>query len=128
MSAIDYRADAVGEDALRRLWDAVWRRPAPQRLADVLARSLAHVGAYDGSNLVGFVNVATDGGEHAFLLDTAVHPDCRRRGIWTGLVARAVELARERGASWLHVDFEPRYASFYRRCGFRPTEAGLIAL
>jgi hypothetical protein len=37
-------------------------------------------------------------------------------------------LAREHAVSWLHVDFEPRYAEFYRRCGFRRTEAGLMAL
>ena len=34
----------------------------------------------------------------------------------------------ERGAQWLHVDFEPHLTAFYRGCGFRPTEAGLIAL
>ena len=34
----------------------------------------------------------------------------------------------ERG-QWLHVDFEDRLQHFYvRRCGFRPTHAGLIEL
>ncbi|NTE47960.1 GNAT family N-acetyltransferase, partial [Rhizobium pusense] len=28
----------------------------------------------------------------------------------------------------LHVDFETHLTSFYRSCGFRPTEAGLIEL
>jgi GNAT superfamily N-acetyltransferase len=94
----------------------------------VLKRSLAHVGAYDGDRLVGFVNVAWDGGVHAFLLDTTVHPDVQRQGIATSLVRRAAELAGERGAEWLHVDYEPHLESFYRGCGFRPTGAGLIAL
>ena len=44
----------------------------------MLARSLTYVAAYDtvggGEQLVGFVNVAWDGGIHAFLLDTTVHP------------------------------------------------------
>jgi GNAT superfamily N-acetyltransferase len=57
-----------------------------------------------------------------------VHPDFRRQGIATALVKKAEELTRERGAAWLHVDFEPHLAEFYRRCGFRPTEAGLIRL
>ena len=30
-------------------------------------------GAYDGERLVGYVNVATDGSGHAFLLDPTVH-------------------------------------------------------
>jgi ribosomal protein S18 acetylase RimI-like enzyme len=31
--------------------------------------------------LIGFVNVASDGGQHAFILDTCVHPAFRRRGM-----------------------------------------------
>lgn len=94
----------------------------------VLQRSLCHVGAYAGDRLVGFVNVAWDGGMHAFLLDTQVHPDFQRRGIATQLVLTATEQSRRRGAHWLHVDFEPHLESFYRNCGFRPTLAGLIKL
>jgi GNAT superfamily N-acetyltransferase len=78
--------------------------------------------------LIGFVNVAWDGGAHAFLLDTTVHPDFRRRGIATELVRRVAEAARARGAEWLHVDFEPHLETFYRGCGFAPTAAGLLRL
>ncbi|TDC74765.1 GNAT family N-acetyltransferase, partial [Streptomyces hainanensis] len=39
--------------------------------------------------LVGFVNVAWDGGAHAFLLDTVVASDHRRLGIAARLVAVA---------------------------------------
>ena len=90
--------------------------------------SLVHLGAYAGERLVGYVNVATDGGSHAFLLDPMVHPDCRRQGLGTRLVRRAAELSRERGARWLHVDYAPHLAAFYAACGFRPTAAGLIRL
>jgi len=41
-------------------------------------------------------------------------------------VRRAAEMASDRGALWLHVDFEPHLAGFYRACAFRPTEAGLM--
>ena len=47
--------------------DGEWWRP-------VLERSLTWVTAHEGDRLVGFVNVAWDGGVHAFLLDTTVHP------------------------------------------------------
>lgn len=82
----------------------------------------------DGDRLVGFVNVAWDGGLHAFILDTAVEVASRRRGIASELVRRAAALARERQVQWLHVDFEPHLEGFYRACGFRPTAAGLMAL
>jgi len=89
----------------------------------VLARSLCWVTAQQGDRLVGFVNVAWDGGLHAFLLDTAVHPDFGRRGVGTALVQRAAEQAAR-----LHVDYEPHLESFYRSCGFSETQAGLRRL
>ena len=79
--------------------------------------------------LVGFVNVAWDGGVHAFLLDTAVTPSLQRRGHATRLVAAAVAQARAAGCEWLHVDFDPHLRGFYLdACGFQPTEAGLVRL
>ncbi|MBL7257699.1 GNAT family N-acetyltransferase [Paractinoplanes lichenicola] len=92
-----------------------------------LARhALTWVGAFDGSRLAGFVQVAWDGGAHAFLLDTAVEPGLQHGGIGTALVSAAVAEARAAGCEWVHVDFEPHLAHFYRdRCGFAPTVAGL---
>jgi len=116
---------AAGE--LDALLEATWPGGGGPRGSE-LEHSLCWVSAHVGERLVGFVNVAWDGGVHAFLLDTAVHPEFRRRGIGTSLVRCAAEEARELGARWLHVDYEPKYAEFYRRCGFRPTSAGLIRL
>ncbi|TQM11878.1 GNAT family N-acetyltransferase [Pseudonocardia kunmingensis] len=99
-----------------------WDRIRPHSLSWVSA----HLG--DGE-LVGFVNLAWDGGDHAFVLDTKVRPDHQRRGIGTQLVARATDAAREAGCEWLHVDFEEHLRTFYLdACGFRPTAAGLIPL
>ncbi|QND54076.1 GNAT family N-acetyltransferase [Phyllobacterium sp. 628] len=110
------------------LWAWAWDDFDIRDFTGILARSLAHVGAYDGERLIGFVNVAWDGGLHAFLLDTSVHPKFRKQGIATDLVKQAEMLARERGAHWLHVDFEAHLTGFYRACGFQLTGAGLIKL
>jgi ribosomal protein S18 acetylase RimI-like enzyme len=127
---ITLATDPFPSDAeMDELSRAAWGGEGPQMAySAVLGRSLAHVGAYEGQRLVGFVNVAWDGGIHAFILDTCVHPEFRRRGIATRLVRHAEKLARQRGAHWLHVDFEPHLAKFYESCGFRPTAAGLIDL
>ena len=91
--------------------------------------SLGWVCARDGAGLAGFINVAWDGGSHAFILDTVVAPRLRHHGTGTRLVAVAAEGARAAGCAWLHVDFEPALGSFYwDTCGFRPTSAGLIDL
>ena len=117
-----------GDAAMRDLWLSAWGDAGPASFVPILERSLAHVGAYDGEMLVGFVNVAWDGGIHAFILDTCVAASHRRRGIALQLVERAATVARARGAAWLHVDFEPHLEGFYRQCGFGPTAAGLMRL
>jgi GNAT superfamily N-acetyltransferase len=92
--------------------------------------SLGWVGARDLDGLlVGFVNVAWDGGDHAFLIDTKTRGTHQRQGIGRNLVREAVVGARAAGCEWLHVDYEPQLTPFYlQACGFRPTDAGLIHL
>jgi GNAT superfamily N-acetyltransferase len=119
---------AVTNDALNALFAAAWPKHGWSDFVPVLSRSLAYVCAYQQERLIGFVNLAWDGGIHAFLLDTTVHPDVRRHGIGSELVMRAAQVARERGIEWLHVDYEPHLESFYRGCGFQHTAAGLMRL
>ncbi|RJO75365.1 N-acetyltransferase [Nocardia panacis] len=102
----------------------------PGRWDRIRGHSLGWVTARppDGA-LIGFANVAWDGGDHAFLLDPKVRPDQQRHGLGTELVRRAADGARAAGCTWLHVDFEPHLRGFYlESCGFRATDAGLIAL
>lgn len=83
----------------------------------------------DSQKLAGFVNVAWDGGLHAFLLDTMVTRPLQRQGHATCLVQEAVRNAKASQCEWLHVDFEPHLRSFYMHtCGFTPTEGGLVRL
>jgi GNAT superfamily N-acetyltransferase len=100
-----------------------WRR----RLFE---HSLSWVAAHDERDrLVGFVNVAWDGGAHAFALDVVVDPDHRRVGLGRALMARAASEAAAAGCAWLHVDFEERLGDFYlSACGFTPTAAGVLRL
>ncbi len=111
-------AEAFGHQYAARNWrDQVERH------------SLGWVCARDGDDLAGFVNVAWDGGTHAFFLDTMVAARMHRQGIGTRLVALAIQEARRAGCAWLHVDFEEHLRPFYiRGCGFTSTPAGLIAL
>lgn len=99
-----------------------WDQVRPHSLGWVAARS------GDGV-LVGFVNVAWDGGDHAFLIDAKTRGTDQHRGVGTEVVRRAALQAKAAGCEWLHVDFEPELARFYlEACGFRRTDAGLIHL
>ncbi len=93
----------------------------------VLARSFTWITALADGVLVGFVNVAWDGGVHFFLLDTTVHPEWQHRGIGERLVREAIADCREAG-EWLHVDSSDELMAFYRRCGFDDTPAGIISV
>lgn len=95
----------------------------------VLEHSLGWVCARSGGDLIGFVNVAWDGGVHAFILDPIVATSSRGQGVGTELIARAAAGARTGGCEWLHVDFDDHLRAFYfEACGFVPTTAGLIRL
>jgi len=99
-----------------------WDQIRPHSLGWVTARRT------DGL-LTGFVNVAWDGGDHAFLLDTKVRTEYQRQGVATELVRVAALRSQAAGCEWLHVDFKAHLAPFYLgSCGFRPTAAGLIQL
>jgi GNAT superfamily N-acetyltransferase len=99
-----------------------WDKIRPHSLGWVTARTSRGI-------VVGFVNVAWDGGDHAFLIDTKTRGDRQHEGVGTEVVRRAVIHAKAAGCEWLHVDFEPDLAPFYfDACGFRPTDAGSIHL
>jgi GNAT superfamily N-acetyltransferase len=100
--------------------------PWRQRLEE---HSLTWILALADERLVGFVNLAWDGGAHAFLLDTVVDPAEQGKGVGRALVREAVREAARAGCEWLHVDFEAELAAFYvDGCGFRPTAAGVLRL
>ncbi|HUP84567.1 MAG TPA: GNAT family N-acetyltransferase [Acidimicrobiales bacterium] len=101
-----------------------WERIRPHSLGWVVART-----DDEDATVVGFANVAWDGGDHAFLLDPKTRASHQRQGVGTELVRIATDEARAAGCEWLHVDFGPDLADFYfDACGFRPTDAGLVHL
>jgi len=69
-----------------------WDRIRPHSLGWITARTLSGV-------LIGFVNVAWDGGDHAFLIDTKMSGSWQRRGIGSEIVRQAAHTRRQPGAS-----------------------------
>jgi ribosomal protein S18 acetylase RimI-like enzyme len=127
---VEYRRNqAIDNDEYNQLRLRAWGNENGFDWQPVLSRSLGWITAHAAGRLIGFVNVAWDGGGHMFLLDTTVDPEYQRRGIGTELVRRAIELSAEAGGDWLHVDSdEVLTRDFYGPCGFEPTPAGLVNL
>ena len=130
---VDVRLEWRGtltDDELVELTVSHGGRSEPGWWDRVVGHSLGWVTARASDDaLVGFVNVAWDGGDHAFLLDTKTRPDHQHHGVATALVGLAADHARAAGCEWLHVDFDASLAPFYlEACGFRSTDAGLLHL
>jgi GNAT superfamily N-acetyltransferase len=115
-------------DELNALFAASWPSHKARDFKRVLVRSLAYFAVRHEGRLVGFVNVAWDGGDHAFLLDPTVHPVFQHLGLGTTLLEKAAGAARAGGVEWLHVDFAHELEPFYRKAGYRATSAGLLHL
>ena len=104
---------------LNELFFSAWESWEARDFQPVLRRSVGYVSAHDEKRLIGFVNVAGDGGLHAFLLDATVHPDFQRRGVASALlrflVARGGSERRKRLFGEVSITARP----VFERHGFK---------
>ena len=117
----ELHAEAFGH---RVFTDAEW-----DWLSQIQEHSLGWVTARDDEELVGFLNVISDGFVHAWIQDVIVARSARHMGIGRSLVETAIATVSSSDLEWLHVDFDDDLSAFYiDACGFEPSRAGLIDL
>ena len=98
MAKIEYKVEPeLTEGDLNDLFASAWKNHIQREFGPVLEKSLTYIGAFDGPKLVGFVNVAWDGGIHGFILDTTVHSEYQHQGIATEVMKKAAEVAKAEG-------------------------------
>ncbi|GLI27633.1 N-acetyltransferase [Agromyces rhizosphaerae] len=110
-----------GIEALVALYDAVgWSAytAAPDVLVRALAGSLRVVTAWRGDRLVGLARIVGDGATIAYLQDVLVHPDHRRSGLGSRMVAAAFAPFGDVRQQVLLTDDEPGQRAFYESLGF----------
>jgi len=85
-----------------------------------LARSPFAVCVDDGDRLVAMGRVVGDGGISFNIVDVAVHPEHRRRGLGAPVVTRLLDYVRERAdrTSFVELFAVNGSEAFYRRFGF----------
>jgi hypothetical protein len=109
-------AAGFGHEATGRDW-----------FAQVEGHSLGWVVARRSEVLIGFLNIAWDGGSHAFVLDPVVAAHEGRKGLGSSMVSFARQEVAAAGCEWLHVDFDDHLRHFYlESCGFSSTPAGVL--
>ncbi|MFO7952581.1 MAG: GNAT family N-acetyltransferase [Bacillota bacterium] len=112
--AVAYLRKAVG-------WD--------QRLGQlrkVIGAAYLTVGCFYGDNLVGFVDVVSDGVDDALIRNLLVHPDYQGRGIALNLLKVVIERLKDNRIKTINVLFEPKLFELYRKAGFRIICGGII--
>lgn len=91
----------------------------------MLARTDYHFSAWDGTMLVGFARVLTDGIYRATLWDVVVHPDSQGRGVGEELMSRILAhpvLSRVE-KFWLNTRDK---FGFYEKFGFLRSDQGMF--
>lgn len=129
MAELVYSERAALElEELQALFASAWGGNGKPHYDRVLDRAFTWITARDAGRLVGFVNVAWDGGVHFFLLDTTVDPGYQRRGVGFQLVRTAIASCRGSG-EWMLVDSDQQLMDrLYFPAGFESASAGVVGL
>jgi ribosomal protein S18 acetylase RimI-like enzyme len=120
------RGEVVKAKEIEDLRAAVGWERLPDKYDKILANSYTHFTMREDNELLGFVNVISDGIGDAFLVDLMVHPKVQRRGIGRALVDAAIDGLTRDGIKCIQVTFDPELESFYRACGFYIFRGGII--
>ena len=119
---LDREVDAV---AVADVYRSVgWRDLAedPVRLGRALRLSAEVATAWDGERAVGAARMLSDGVFKAYIVNVAVRPGYRGRGVGTRLVEMLVASNPD---LHFHLRTRSRRYSFYERLGFRRDETGM---
>lgn len=100
--------------------------PREDKIEKTIDQIYLTAACFDGSCLVGYVEVISDGVEDALVRNLLVHPGYRRQGIALKLLKLLVESIEKNGIKTVNVLFEPELARLYRKAGFRIIGGGLI--
>jgi len=118
----------VSNEQLKELFENAWEGAFPFDYVENRLVNSHWVCAFDGTKMIGFVKVITDGGLHGFVLDTTTHTAYQNQGIGLELLSQIAAASKTLGVKWLHADFEPHLTPFYRKAGYVHSEAGLLDL
>ena len=120
------RNEAVTAQEIENLRASVGWDRFENKYDKILANSYAHFTVREAGQLLGFLNVISDGIGDAFLIDLMVHPSAQRRGIGRALVDAAIWGLTSDGIRCIQVTFDSKLESFYRECGFHIFSGGII--
>ena len=98
----------------------------PEQLKQTIGRSYFWAGCFAAGELVGYIEVISDGVDDAYIRNLIVHPEYQRKGLGLKLLELATGRIKADGIKMTNILFEPELASFYRKAGFMIISGGVI--
>ncbi len=114
-------AAVVAELRTKVGWDA-----RKEQLENILGSTYMILACFDDSNLVGIIDVISDGIDDALIRNLVVHPEYQRSGIGHKLLIKVLDRLKRDQIKTINVLFEGELTEFYRKAGFRIVSGGII--
>jgi len=96
------------------------------QLKETIGSTYLIIACFHDVNLVGFVDVISDGVDDALIRNLMVHPDYCGKGIALNLLKYTAERLSEDRIKTVNVLFEPELADLYQKAGFNIICGGII--
>lgn len=114
-------AAVVAELRAKVGWDA-----RKEQLEKILGRTYLAVACFDDNDLVGIIDVISDGIDDALIRNLVIHPEYQGKGIGHELLIKVLDRLKSNRIKTINVLFESELTEFYRKAGFRIVSGGII--
>lgn len=117
---MDYRVnEKVSVSSLADLRQSVGWNRMEQEFGNPKLKDFLTISCYNNSELIGYVDVVSNGVTDAYIQDLIVRPNYQNKGIGTELMNKAISYIKEKGIYMISVIYgEEELRSFYERFGF----------
>ncbi|MDF2700706.1 MAG: rimI: ribosomal-protein-alanine acetyltransferase [Haloplasmataceae bacterium] len=88
--------------------------------------SYFHVCCFLNNELIGFIDVVSNGITDAYIQDLIVHPNYQKQGIGTNLMNMTINKLKEDNIYMISVLFDQSLLSYYQKFGFNFILAGQL--
>jgi predicted GNAT family N-acyltransferase len=105
-----------------------WSINPVERLQSVLDRLWGWITVrHEDGQLIGYVQILSDGVRHALIIRLLVHPEFRYKGIGTSIMNEALDMIFDHGLLPV-LTANPGMADYYGKFGFETESAGYTAM